>query len=82
MGGVREDTPIPLLVVMRRNLQLKGRWMYPREAISELIKMVEVGVLKLGSSAGGQVVGKYGLEDWKKAFDAAAENPGVVVIAP
>jgi hypothetical protein len=48
--------------------------MYPREAVPELIKMVEVGVLKLGQ---GRTCGRFGLEEWKRAFDCAAENAGV-----
>ncbi len=47
------------------------------EDIGALIKIVEIGVLKVGEGAGCKVVGKYGLEDWKVAFDAAAENPGL-----
>ena len=77
MGGIRSDVSISYSVVVHKDLQLKGKWMYPREAIRELIKMVEVGILKLGDSAGAKVVGKFGLEDWDKAFTAAADNAGM-----
>jgi hypothetical protein len=56
--------------------------MYPREAVPELIKMVEVGVLKLGQ---GRKCGRFGLEEWKRAFDCAAKNAGIgslTLIAP
>ena len=85
MGGIREDIAIPIVVIVHKNLVLKGKWMYNREDIGALIKMVEVGVLKLGESAGCKVVGKYAMEDWKNAFDAAAENAGMgmaALIAP
>ena len=85
MGGMHEDIPIPHHAIMRNNLQLRGKWMYERDDIEALIKMIETGILKLGGKGGGNVVGKFKLEEWQKAFDAAAENPGigqVVVIAP
>ncbi len=47
--------------------------------------MIGTGVLKLGDGAGCRVVGKFGLEDWKTAFNVAAENPGIglqTLIAP
>lgn len=75
MGGIRDDLVIPYSVVMHWNIQLKGCWMYPREAVGELIRMVEHDVLKLGESI-GQRDGTFGLEDWDKAFTAAAENVG------
>ncbi|KAI9869552.1 MAG: hypothetical protein M1830_005399, partial [Pleopsidium flavum] len=81
MGGVREDISIPYSVVMHKNLQLRGKWMYDREAVRALIKMVEVGLLRLGESAGLKVVGKFALEDWDSAFTAAEENPGMGVQA-
>ncbi len=50
-----------------------------------LVKMIETGVSKLGDGAGCRFVGKFGLEDWKTAFNVAAENPGMglqTLIAP
>jgi len=85
MGGIQERVPLPISAIMHRNLLLKGTWMYKREAIAGLIKMVEAGVLKLGESAGARVVGKFGLEDWDNAFTTAAENSGMglsTVIVP
>lgn len=85
MGGIGEDISIPHSVVMHRNLQLKGKWMCERKDIGALVKMVEVGVLKLGEGAGAKVVGQFELEDWDSAFTAAAENAGMglqVLIRP
>ena len=77
MGGIRDDVPIPHSVLMHSNLTLKGKWMFEREDIKSMIKMVENGVMKLGESAGLKIVGKFGLEDWDKAFTAAEKNAGV-----
>lgn len=82
MGGIHGDVAIPHSKVMHGNILIKGKWMYPRDAVSELIKMVEVGVLKLGQ---GRTCGRFGLDDWQKAFDCAAENAGIgalTLIAP
>ncbi|KAI9739846.1 MAG: hypothetical protein M1818_004902 [Claussenomyces sp. TS43310] len=85
MGGIREDIAIPHSVVMHGNLVIKGTWMYPREAIGEMLKMIEVGVLRLGESIGQRLVGTFGLEEWSEAFKAAAENTAagdLVLITP
>lgn len=85
MGGIRDDVPIPHTLVLHRNLTLKGKWMFEREDIRNMIKMVENGVLKLGESAELSVSGKFGLEDWDKAFTAAEKNAGMgesTVITP
>ena len=85
MGGIREDIAIPYSRVMHWNLQLKGKWMYEREDIEGLIKMVEAGVLKLGEGAGLRVMGKFGLEEWDEAFAKAERNAGMgklTVIVP
>ena len=85
MGGIKDDVPIPHSVAVHRNLTLKGKWMFEREDIKSMIKMVENGVMKLGESAGLKIVGKFGLEDWDDAFAAAEKNAAMgetVVITP
>ncbi|MCJ1474907.1 hypothetical protein MMC13_003567 [Lambiella insularis] len=85
MGGIRDDIAISHPVVMYRNLQIKGKWMYERVDIKSLIKMVEAGLLKLGEKAGVKVSGKFGLDDWEMAANTAAENAGMgmqTLIAP
>ena len=76
MGGGMGDMAIPASPVVRRNLTIKGKWMYERNDILKLIQMVESGVLKLGREAGCQIVGRFPMEKWKEAFDAAAEHAG------
>lgn len=44
--------------------------MYPKEAVPELIKLVERGFLRIGPAAGIEAT-KYRLEDWESAFQAA-----------
>lgn len=67
---------------MHKNMRLYGKWMYEREDIDDLFKLIENGLLDIGVA---QVVGEYPLEQWKEAWDAAAEKAGfaqLVVIKP
>lgn len=70
MGGIMADVALPHAIIMHKDITIKGKWMYPREAIPELVRMVELGLLKLGSAAGIQAE-RYGLDDWEAAFQAA-----------
>jgi len=82
MGGYMDDMPLPHRVIMRKNLTLKGNWMYQPSDRQALFKMVESGVLDLKSCS---VEGVYGLDDLWAAVDAAAEKGGpgrVVVLEP
>lgn len=74
MGGQQGDVAIPLFEVMRKDIQLKGKWMYDRGAIQRMISMIENGILRLGPETGVKVTGKYKLEEWDAAFTNAAEN--------
>jgi len=73
MGGIHGDVAIPHSRVMHWGLVLKGKWMYSREDVGNLIKMVEAGVLELEK---GKVAGKFGLDEWEAAFDKAKEFSG------
>lgn len=85
MGGIQGDVSIPYNLLMFKSLQIKGRFMYERQAIVQLTGMVEAGIVKLGKAAGVEIVGAYKLEDIDAALDAAAENSGFgkeVLLAP
>lgn len=47
MGGVQADLDIPYNYVMRNNLVIRGQWMSPRHAPSQLIGMIHSGLLSL-----------------------------------
>ena len=85
MGVIHGDIAIPYIVAMFKNLTIRGQFMYEREDVRGIIKLVEAGVLKLGKSAGQEVVGQFPLEEWQKAFEAAANNPEtgkIVLLTP
>lgn len=72
MGGV-SDISLPYWLVMQNSIEIRGRWMYSRKEIREVVKMVETGVLKIGKAAGHEVAGRFKLEDWEKAIEAAGK---------
>lgn len=76
MGGIRDGVPIPHSMAVHRNLMLKGKWMFEREDIKGMIKMVENAVLKLGESAGLRTVDRFGLEDCDNASTTTKKNAG------
>ena len=50
-----------------------------------MLKLVETGILKLGTAGDARPVGVFGLEEWSKAFTLAGEKTLMgefVVIAP
>lgn len=72
MGGLDGSLTIPVKVVVSRDLQLRGKWMYSRQDVNNLIKMVKIGLLKMGE----QKVDKFKLDDWEKGFNAVEEYAG------
>jgi threonine dehydrogenase-like Zn-dependent dehydrogenase len=82
MGGISGDISINYAVVMFRNLQVRGKFMYARKDISSLIKMVLAGVLKLDKE---KAVERFPLERWSDAFKAAEESTALgkqILLAP
>lgn len=70
MGGIMADVALPHAIIMHKDITIKGKWMYPKEAIPELVRMVELGIFKFGSVAGIEAE-RYSLDDWEVAFKAA-----------
>lgn len=75
MGGANVDVSIPYWLVMLNSLEIKGRWMYTRQELKEVVRLVEAGLLKLGKSVGHKVNGKFTLDEWQAALDTAAKYP-------
>ncbi|KAF7563576.1 hypothetical protein G7046_g513 [Stylonectria norvegica] len=77
MGG-RGDTsiPIPWGLLLYRNLTIKGGFMYERDDIFGVIRLLETGRLKLGKENGFEIAGAFPLEEWEKCADTAVEHTG------
>jgi threonine dehydrogenase-like Zn-dependent dehydrogenase len=74
MGGFLEDLPIPHRYIMRYDITLKGKWMYSRDDVVALLGLMNTGVLNVQGLV--KVVGKFGLAEWKQAFDVAWDQGG------
>ncbi|KAH6889710.1 hypothetical protein B0T10DRAFT_403731 [Thelonectria olida] len=86
MGGRGDaNIPIPWGVALYRNLTIKGGFMYERDDVRHVIRLLETGRIKLGRENGYEIAGTYGLEEWDKAADAAVEHTrfgSVVLLRP
>ncbi|TFB02891.1 hypothetical protein CCMA1212_005013 [Trichoderma ghanense] len=76
MGGIAGEISIPYAAVLFNDLKLHGKFMYERQDVRQLVRMVEAGVLGLGGRIGARCEGVFGLEGWDEAFDAARGNAG------
>ncbi|PQE25057.1 alcohol dehydrogenase protein [Rutstroemia sp. NJR-2017a BVV2] len=76
MGLPMNDIDISYAMAVLNNLTIRGQYMYEREDVRGLIKLVESGALKLGKTAGHELVGEFSLDEWEKAIETAASNAG------
>lgn len=82
MGGIPGDISINYATLMFRNIQIRGRFMYTKEAISSFVKLIHSGVLTLDKE---KTVESFPLERWSDAFKAAEESTALgkqILIAP
>ncbi|KAF1986465.1 GroES-like protein [Aulographum hederae CBS 113979] len=87
MGGIRGDISISYSMVMHRNLKIRGKFMYEREDVLKLLKLIEHGNLKLGGGVGSgmDIAGVFSLDEMDEALLLAAEKKGwggSVVVCP
>ena len=85
MGIITKDIAFPYMMAMIKNLTIRGQYMYERDDVRGIIKLVEAGVLKLGKSGGHEVVGEFKLEEWAEGLECAAANPEagkIIVFTP
>ncbi|KAI1422962.1 GroES-like protein [Xylaria sp. FL1777] len=76
MGGLGGNISIPYPLMILNSLEIKGKWMYTRAEIRKIVKMIEVGTLKIGKAGGHQLCGKFRLEDYQAAFETTDRNAG------
>ena len=82
MGIINKDIAVPYVLAVLKNLTIRGQYMYEREDVQGLIKLVESGVLKIGKKLGHKVAHSFKLEEWEEAFRVASEtkDPANLVI--
>ena len=52
LGGALTDLKIPYVEIMRRELRIRGKFMWQREHVELLLRLIDTGSLKLGVEAG------------------------------
>jgi len=79
LGGAGLDLPYPW--IMRNDIVVRGKWMYPREAVTRMTGLIRAGLLDLGHFD----VTTFALDDANAAVSHAAANGGpfrMTVIRP
>jgi len=77
MGGINGNVEINYISLMLKSLRIQGRFMYGRDSIVRLIKMIEKGNLKLGEEATGmRTMGTFGLDRIHEAIELAGKERG------
>jgi D-arabinose 1-dehydrogenase-like Zn-dependent alcohol dehydrogenase len=74
MGGIFANVEVPYGLIMLKSLTLRGKFMYSREQLQQMLKLVQFGNLKLGESSGGKISASYGLDQAEEAFKMAKEK--------
>ena len=74
-GGAGGDLVLPHLVMVHKNLQVTGRWMYQPATAQLVINMVTAGFLKIGKRNGAEVA-TFSLDAHHAAIENAAKNGG------
>ena len=81
MGGVRSDLALNYNELMHKEITLRGAWMYPRDAIPRMARMVRAGLIDLTQFE----LTEFALDDANDAVAHAAANAGprqLTVIRP
>ncbi len=81
MGGIQEDVAVSYAWLMRNCITLRGKWMYPREAPSQIAGMIRAGLIDLKHLE----VTSFALEQINQAIEHAAAHAGpfaMTVIQP
>lgn len=61
-------------IVMPRSISFRGKYMYEREDVLQLVKMMERGLFSRDNFVDSKA---FSLEDWKTGFDVAAVHTGI-----
>ncbi|KAF4495132.1 alcohol dehydrogenase [Fusarium agapanthi] len=80
--GAHEELKLPTQSIMLNDITVKGKWMYTKDDMRNMVKLVEAGHLKLGAV---QTVGNFPMEKFAEAFEKAAKISGPlshVIISP
>ncbi|KAK4446554.1 hypothetical protein QBC34DRAFT_411435 [Podospora aff. communis PSN243] len=78
MGGRGDPTlPVGYLTMVIKSLTIRGSFMYEREHVKGLIKLVESGRLPIGKAGGFPVVSEIPVSRYEEAFAEAEKDFGI-----
>jgi alcohol dehydrogenase len=76
MGGVGRsggaDLALPYPWLMHNDITVRGKWMYPRDAVARMVRLVRAGLIDLAQFD----LTEFGLDDVNDAVAHAAANAG------
>jgi alcohol dehydrogenase len=72
MGGIRDDVALPYAWMMRECIEVRGQWMYPRDATQRMVGLIRSGLVRLEDFA----VTEFPLENVNEAVLHSAANAG------
>jgi len=72
MGGVRADLSLSYNWLMHQGVTLRGQWMYGRDAVPRMVRMIRAGLIDLA----GFALTEFALDDANAAVAHAAANAG------
>ncbi|KAF5706721.1 alcohol dehydrogenase [Fusarium mundagurra] len=68
--GAHHELKLPTIFIVINDITVKGKWMYTKDDMRNMIKLVEAGYLKLDAV---QTVGNFPMEKFAEAFEKAAK---------
>ncbi len=72
MGGIRDDVALPYAWMMREGIEVRGQWMYPRDATRRMVGLIRAGLVRLEEFA----VAEFPLDKVNEAVAHAAAHTG------
>lgn len=77
MGGRGDpNLPFPWPLVLRKQLTIKGGFMYKREDVEYMAKLLHSGRVKTTKEQGFNIAGSFKLEEWEKASETSIKTAG------
>jgi alcohol dehydrogenase len=81
MGGLGTDVQLPYSWLMRNCIEVRGQWMFPRDATARMVGLIRTGQIRLEDFE----VAEFALDDVNEAVTFAAANTGpfkITVVRP
>lgn len=72
MGGIQEDLALPYAWMMRNCIEVRGQWMFPRDATVRMVELIRSGLIRLEEFE----VTEFPLEEVNEAVKYSAGHTG------